>query len=301
MKNTEKKYKFAILGGDRRQEIVAEELLRRGCSVRTWGIGEVSGAEVCSSVERAIDRSCVILLPLPATRNKTDLAQKDGDNGSPVKLADIVKLAAFHRCGLIMGGMIPDEIKSLGEERGVEVIDFYLSEDLQLKNALPSAEGSLMLAMEHTDITVSGMNALVCGYGRIGRILCALLSSLGASVTVGARREEVLREAGLLGYETVRLDGDALALADVADRSDVIFNTVPDCIFGEAVLSRMEKKPLYIESASLPGGIDTAKARERGIKLLFAPSLPGKYAPVSAGRYIFETVSDILKEKGVSL
>lgn len=301
MKNTENKYKFAILGGDRRQEIVARELLRRGYAVSTWGIGEVSGAEVCSSVERAIDRSYAILLPLPATRNKVDLALRDGGDISPVKLTEIVKLAAFHRCSLILGGMIPEEVKRLGEERGVEVIDFYLSEDLQLKNALPSAEGALMLAMEHTDITVSGMHALICGYGRIGRILCAILSSLGASVTVAARREEVLREASLLGYDTVRLGENDALLARAADQSDVIFNTVPDCIFGDSVLYRMEKMPLYIEIASLPGGIDTSKARERGIKLLFAPSLPGKYAPASAGRYIYETVADILKAKGVIL
>jgi dipicolinate synthase subunit A len=218
-----------------------------------------------------------------------------------VKLSEIVKIAAFHRCGFILGGMIPDEIKKLGEERGVEVIDFYLSEDLQMKNALPSAEGALMLAMEHTDITISGMRTLICGYGRIGKILCTLLSSLGASVTVAARRDEVLHEVERLGYDSVRLGESGSQLARAADRSDVIFNTIPERIFEDHVIYRMENKPLYIEIASLPGGIDAMRARERGIKLLFAPSLPGKYAPVSAGMYIFETIADILKTKGVTL
>ena len=61
----------------------------------------------------------------------------------------------------------------------------------------------------------------------------------------------------------------------------------------------MANKPLYIEIASAPGGIDLPAARDKGIKTIIAPSIPGKYSPKTAGKYIFETVCDILSERGI--
>ena len=300
MMNTIKKYKFAVLGGDRRQAYVARELLNRGHTVRIFGLGGFSslcGGEHCSSLERAIDGSDAVLLPLPVSRNGIDLLQAE-DGGETVKLCEIIRLADLHGCRLILGGVIPEEIVRLGDARGVKVIDFYTREDLQRKNALPSAEGALMIAMEHTEITVSGMRALVTGFGRIGRVLASMLSCLGAEVAVAARREAVLQEIADCGYRPVRI-GDTETFTDTADCSDVIFNTVPHILFGELILKRMKNRPLYIEIASSPGGIDLSGAREIGLRTVFAPSLPGKYAPGSAGRYIFETVEDILREGGL--
>ena len=52
MKNNETKHRFAVLGGDRRQVVVAEMLSERGHDVRIFGLGssgfECKGAQVCS-------------------------------------------------------------------------------------------------------------------------------------------------------------------------------------------------------------------------------------------------------------
>ena len=154
-----------------------------------------------------------------------------------------------------------------------------------------------MIAMEHTDITVNGMRALVCGYGRIGKVLTDILSVLGADVTVAARRDESLCEISLMGHRALRLDAEGLTLKEGLRNVDVIFNTVPSIIFTEKTLSECKNKPLYIEIASAPYGIDPSAARKVGIETVYAPSLPGKYAPVSAGEYIFETISDIILKR----
>jgi dipicolinate synthase subunit A len=197
--------------------------------------------------------------------------------------------------------MLPDSICSLCDKEGIFTCDYYKSEDLQKKNALPSAEGALMLAMEHTDITVKDMRALVCGYGRIGSLLASMLSSLGADVTVAARRDETLCEISMDGYRAIRIDGNAKELGIAVDGCDVVFNTVPSVILTSAVLEEVKRKPVYIEIASLPGGIDLSAARDVGIRTVFAPSLPGKYSPRSAGKYIFETVSDILSQRSINV
>ena len=291
-----KKYIFSIVGGDLRSMIVARELIFFGHEVRLYGLGElsfgISGAEICGGFEASVRGADVILLPLPVSRDGIHVNMM---NGEAVALCDVIDQAAKNGVGTVLGGMIPADIHAMAAERGVKIIDYYKNEELQLKNALPSAEGALMIAMEHTDVTVSGMKALVCGYGRIGKILCSLLSKLGAEVTVAARRDEVLCEAAVCGYKTVRLN-DVYELCDAANNVDVIFNTVPNVIFNQSIVEKIKHDPLYIEIASNPGGIDVSAARRAGIQVIFAPSLPGKYAPVSAGKYIFETVVGILDE-----
>jgi dipicolinate synthase subunit A len=159
----------------------------------------------------------------------------------------------------------------------------------------------MMLAMEHTEITVDGMKVLIAGYGRIGAILASLLSKSGALVTVAARRDEVLCEANSVGYNVLKID--PLRGVELTDGScfDVIFNTVPGIIFNSRVLSRLSNSPLYIEIASGSGGIDAVSARDRGIKIISAPSLPGKYAPITAGRYIYETIEEMCVKRGMKL
>ena len=120
-------------------------------------------------------------------------------------------------------------------------------------------------------------------------------------MTVAARRDETLCEISMDGYRSLRLDGNAEELGAAVDACDVVFNTVPSVILTSSVLGRVKSKPLYIEIASLPGGIDLSAARDARIRTVFAPSLPGKYSPRSAGKYIFETISDILAERSINV
>lgn len=293
MKN---KYKFAVLGGDKRQRVIARELLARGHSVGCFALGDigfsVSGCETCATVDKAMSGADIAVLPLPVTRDGKNLTSQS----DKIELFEIVRLAQKNNT-MILGGLLPSDFLEFCSNLNVEAVDYYKSESLQQKNALPSAEGALMIAMEHTDITVYGMRALVTGYGRIGKILAEVLRSLGATVTVGARRDETLCEISMSGLESVKVDSEILS----TDAYDVIFNTVPSVIFTENTLKKLKNKPLYIEIASVPGGVDMKAAREIGLEVICAPSLPGKYSPVSAGKYVFETISEILSERRIEI
>ncbi len=290
--------KIAVLGGDKRQNVVAGELIKLGFDVRLFAVSDQAEfpgcAELFRSVDKVIEGASVIILPLPATRDNIHLSAQN----VKIALAEIVRLAKKNN-SLLLGGMLPEETVKTCDALGVEVCDYYKSESLKRKNALPSAEGALMIAMEHTDVTVKGMRALITGYGRIGSLLANMLDKLGAEVTVAARRDETLCEISMRGIRAVRIDSDGCALEEAANNCQVIFNTVPGVIFTEKILKQIKGKPLYIEIASSPGGIDLYAARDAGIDTVFAPSLPGKYSPVSAGKYIFETISDILTERRI--
>ena len=298
------KHVITILGGDKRQAVIAQKLIARGHMVRIYGLGEAAsdivGAEICSSVEKAVIGCRVLILPLPVSRDNLNLFIQ-GDKTTPIYLSYIIELAVKSGCNIIVGGMIPPEMLRIAEVEGITVYDFYLNESLQRKNALASAEGAVMISMEHTEKTVCGSKVLVLGFGRIGSRLATMLTSLGADVTIAARSDAALCEASMCGYRAIRIGDDGAEFSRTADECDVIFNTVPAIIFTETILKKIKRKPLYIEIASSPGGIDIRSARECGISVIFAPSIPGRYAPISAGEYIFDTIKEILAKRGIEI
>lgn len=297
-----KKYTFSVVGGDHRQAVIIKKLLEYGHCVKVFSLAsplsDVEGAEICSSPEKALLDSDALLLPLPASRDGTTLNLSA--QNCKIGISELIKISARNKSTVVLGGLITPEIKKTAEALGVELIDYYDCEDLQQKNALPSAEGAIMVAMENTDRVIEGMRILICGYGRIGKLLSDKMRRLGASVSVAARRDEILCEIAMAGFETVDLR-QINDLIRASQNCEVVFNTIPSQIFTRQVIEKIDSDPLYIEIASAPGGIDLQSARGRKMRIIFAPSLPGKYAPASAGEYIFETVNDILRKRGMDI
>ena len=58
----------------------------------------------------------------------------------------------------------------------------------------------------------------------------------------------------------------------------------------------MKEKAFIIDLASRPGGVDSDAALRYGIRVIRALSLPGKVAPISAGRILADCVLRQLRE-----
>ena len=150
---------------------------------------------------------------------------------------------------------------------------------------MPTAEGAIQLAMEELPITLHGARVLVIGYGRLGRVLADRL----------ARRYADLAWAENCGYgveHTGQLEGWLCGY-------DLVVNTVPVRVLREAELADLKPGCLVIDLASKPGGVDFDAAARLGVKAFWALSLPGKVAPVTAGKSIKTTIYNILTELGV--
>ncbi len=286
---------FAILGGDARQISLAARLALTGAEVRSFGLPEeclAAGILPFEDWKEAVTGATAVLLPLPASpdgvRIHLPLAPAIT---APTFGAVLAELPAHLP---LIGGKFSPAMKALAEDVGRELIDFCKSEEFQQKNAIPTAEGALAILMERMPCTVNGMPVAVTGFGRIAKALVTLLRGMGAQVSVGARKSADLEAAAALGCDTVRLCGDK-SVSELAHGKCAIFNTVPHWLFTREVLLNMEKKTLLIDLASAPGGVDAEVARGLGVSVIWALSLPGKYAPVTAGEIIADTVLSLLK------
>lgn len=146
--------------------------------------------------------------------------------------------------------------------------------------------------MEELPITLHNSKILILGYGRIGKVLSKMLQGIGAKVSVAARKYSDLAWIETSGYLPIRMS----EISNYLNNFDVIFNTVPHIILDVKELESIKKDALIIDLASKPGGINFEKAKEVGLKTIWALSLPGKVAPVSAAKYMKDTIYNIISE-----
>lgn len=296
------KIKLSILGGDRRQSALAVKMSEYGATVSTFGtdtsgLSGVQGVTVCRDLDTCLDGVDAIILPLPASG--------DGElvscpvSGERIALDDVFGLAGRRT---VFGGRFSPGVKRSAEKAGVRLVDYFESEELKIRNSVLASEGAVSVAMNELDVALFGSRCLVTGYGRLAKTLAPMLRALGAEVTVAARKNIDLAWAAAYGFGTMKLgiknNGES-SLTDLPSDIDVIFNTVPSWIFDRAVLEVVPPRTLIVDLASAPGGIDPTAARELGRRIVVALSLPGKYAPVSAGRLIGEHIVEIFRLEGL--
>ena len=294
--------KVSLLGGDLRQAALAGFMSGRGADVRVFGISPLylpDGITVCRDLECITEAADTVILPLPVSGDGIYLNCPLDAQIPPVKLGGIFRLCREKR---VFGGRCSPAVKKMAEDLGVSLIDYFDSEELKIANSVLAAEGALSVAMNELKVSVFGSRSAVVGYGRIGRALSPMLKSLGSRVTVAARKGTDLAWAEASGFDTLRLNvkNGKSSLCALSSGYDVIFNTVPYWLFDEMVLSCFGKSRdcILIDLASAPGGVDTGAAERFGINVIKALSLPGRYAPYSAGRIIGECIMNILdKEK----
>ncbi len=292
--------KLALLGGDARQSCLAAMLAEKGFECAAWGMGKsnIGKAVRCRDYKCALRSASAIILPLPASSDGSTVNCPLGDPDDKLKLNYLLD----NSDAPIFGGKFSETFRNLAAEKNHKIIDYFESESMQIKNAVPTAEGAIAIAMQHLNKTIRDCRAAVIGYGRIGQMLAHLLSEIGSNVTVAARNYRQLAQASSFGNEIIRLDADAPlgGLKRICKGYDVIFNTVPARLFDSDVLSEIAHGTLIIDLASVPGGVDFLAAKEKGLEAVWALSLPGKYAPESAGRIIGETLLEYFEREGIT-
>lgn len=193
---------------------------------------------------------------------------------------------------VVFGGKF-GKAKALFEESNIETIDYLACEELSTRNAVPTAEGAIQMMLEEMPRTIYGSEILILGFGRIGSRMAYLLQAMGADVTVAARDVVKRAQAEMLNCQSIAFT----ELEACAEKFDVICNTVPAKVITESVLEKIQKDALILDLASKPGGIDWDAAQKLGKRVVWALSLPGKTAPVTAGEIIAKTILHLLEER----
>ena len=282
---------ICVIGGDKRMAILAEKAASDGCRVICCGFDSGIVGVNClqtDSAEAAVRSSDVIILPLPVSRDGNSVFAPF--SRFPIGVNEVISSLTPEK--RVMCGMPDPSLMKRLTRTGAAVYDFFGREELSVRNAVPTAEGAIEIAMHETDRTVFGSNVLIIGYGRLGKATARRFSALGANVTVSARKNSDLAWISESGCTAVRTSD----IRRYIPKADIIVNTVPSLILGVKELDAVGKGTVIIDLASSPGGVDFKYASAKGINAIAALSLPGKVAPATAAEAIYETILSILAE-----
>lgn len=215
------------------------------------------------------------VLPIPVTR--------DGEHitGSKILLKDF--FSNLPKNSLVFCGrkdFIPNNVKINNK-----IYDYSDNELFLLKNAELTAHGAMKILYENLQKPVNKAKILITGFGRIGKNLTKMLTSLEAEVYVLGNKVE--------DFFWINKTG-AIALSSLENFNiclDFVINTVPKMIFNEKNTKNFDKNTVFLEVASNPG-ID--KSLCTNFKHILALGIPGKFFPQYAAEIIKESIINII-------
>ncbi len=278
------RYRFAVLGGDYRYKLLYDGLISDGYSVKACGNPFITKKE--DTVSELLTDIDILIGPIPTTKDNKTIYLTDFPE---IEISAFFEAMYRKNVGTYIGGVINDDVTACAVKYNVKTHDFFDCEEVAILNAIPTAEGAVATAIQESDITLFGSNALVLGYGRCGKVLANMLKGMGAEVYSTYRNEKTaayIKAFGLKGFNLYELKSRI-------NMFDYIFNTIPTMILTKDILKKVNKKCLIIDLAQAPGGTDFNFARDLNIRALYCPGLPGRVAPLTAAEILKSAVINI--------
>lgn len=272
------KDKIAVIGGALREKIVVVRLLEEHFPVSVYAVDGMNDIAEASLTDCLKDASALIL---PVASN-----DETGKIFTPASSQDIIlgekELNLLAEAGVIYCGVASNLLKDAAKKTRHKLTEVMDIDGVAVPNAYLTAEGTLFLAMSRFSSSISDLKVAVLGYGRVGKETAKLFRALGARVVVFSRNKKEMAEGRAQNFDIRFYNGITAVLPKV----NILVNTVPALIVSDKMMKFMRPDVLMIDLASAPGGIDSVSAKERGLEVLNAPGIPGKYAPVSAGNIL---------------
>ncbi|WP_445488730.1 dipicolinate synthase subunit DpsA [Niallia sp. 03133] len=288
-----KEKSILIMGGDFRQVEVIKKLAEMQAAVYLVGFEEwkfkkenVFYLNLLQTDFRIFD---AILLPVPGVNEKGKI---ESSFCSTDLFLEKEMVEQTKKDCILYTGIITPFLDRLQKETNRKLVALFNRDDVAIFNSIPTAEGALMLAIQHTSFTIHNANVMILGFGRVGITAARLFSSVGAKVHVCIRNPADAARVIEMGLIPVFVQN----LSTAAREINIFLNTIPFCILDASIISSMSKDALIIDLASKPGGTDFAFAKEKGIKTIWALGLPAKVAPKTAGEIIGNVLSELMKE-----
>ncbi|MGX6441931.1 dipicolinic acid synthetase subunit A [Neobacillus sp. K501] len=284
---------IAVIGGDARQLEIIRKLTELDARLSLIGFEQLDHAFTGAVKEKLdeVDFSNMdaLILPVPGT-NLEGQVETIFSNEKVILTSDMLMKTPEH-C-TIYSGISNSYLSGITNEAKRHLVQLFERDDVAIYNSIPTVEGTIMMAIQHTDFTIHGSNIAVLGLGRVGMSVARTFHALGAKIKVGARKTEHLARITEMGLTPFHLNNIEKEVRD----SDIVINTIPLLIVTASVISKLPAHTLIIDLASKPGGTDFRYAEKRGIKALLAPGLPGIVAPKTAGQILANTLAQLLQD-----
>lgn len=284
---------IAVIGGDARQLEIIRKLTELDAKLSLIGFEQLDHAFTGAVKEKLneVDFKNIdaIILPVPGT-NLEGQVETIFSNEKIFFKEEMLKDTPSH-C-VVFSGITNSYLNGITTNANRRLIQLFERDDVAIYNSIPTVEGTIMMAIQHTDFTIHGSKVLVLGLGRVGMSVARTFDALGAKVSVGARKSEHIARISEMALTPFLLND----LENVVKDVDICINTIPYLVVTASVISKMPAHTLIIDLASKPGGTDFRYAEKRGIKALLAPGLPGIVAPKTAGQILANVLSQLLRD-----
>lgn len=175
---------------------------------------------------------------------------------------------------------------SILAERQIRHINVLSDEVFAMQNSRLTAEGILAELIQHSAKSIFENKILILGNGRVGKAISALLSRLGAEVSICSHDTQNFAISYLFSQKNY-FKKDFL---NDLNNFDVIINTIPAKIIPESEYKNINPNCLFLEIASVQTIFGDVKFTYKN-----CPALPQKYCAETAGKFFFECIERMLK------
>ena len=275
---------FFIIGGDFRNFILAQSLAKDGNKVSIYGFEKLKENfnEKIDLIKEGnlneIKNSDIIIGPIPFSRDDVTINMTYSDKKISIsEIEDLLKNKA------VFVGNINNKLKEDWESKNIKVIDIMQKEEFVVLNVIPTVEATIEIIMKNNqNKIINGMECLIMGFGRIGKVLAHKLQGLVENCTCLVTNEVEKAWTIAYGYKNVDLNYIKNKPSNLS-KYDIIINTIPQILLKEE-LRNVNKETLLIDLASKPYGIDRDIVKRENLNFIEALGLPRKICAYNFSR-----------------
>ena len=230
---------IAVVGGDARQLEIIRKLTELDAKLYLIGFEQLdhpfSGAVKEKLDEVDLSQMDAMLLPVSGTT-------LDGEvetifSNEKVVLTEQILTKTPANC-IVYSGISNSYLDHIFKTTKRKLVLLFERDDVAIYNSIPTVEGTIMMAIQNTDITIHQSSVVVLGLGRVGMTVARTFALLGAKVKVGARRSEHLARITEMGLTPFHLDDLRNEVKDI----DICINTIPHLIVNAGVIANMPSR-----------------------------------------------------------
>ena len=291
--NELKGWTVAVIGGDTRMLEHMRQARRAGANVQHYG--SVPGAELSAgrpqsaNLAEAVNGARIISCPIPGIGTDDAVYAKFTDERLRLT-AEVLRGAAPH--ALLFTCWETPQTLEWAKGTSVTVVGYADDDELAILHSIPTAEGAVRTAIEHTEDTLLGMEVLCIGLGRVGLTVADAFRGMKSKVTVAARNSTQLARARTLGFEPVHLR----ELQEQLRRFALVVSSSSGRTITREMLSATKPDVVLIDLCSPPGSIDFESAKGLGRKVVWARAQAGR-APRSSGYNEWQVLMRLVRER----
>lgn len=284
-----------ILGGDLRYLKIIETLSEK-YNVDVVGYKNTYINEKIKNIninDVEIKKYDVIIFPINGVMDKNLITCRF--NNIPIKLPkDLLKETKENV--LIFSGINTKNLEEMLKTSNRKCTFLMQDEKIVKDNAIPTSEGIIADIIINTEKSLTDQNILIFGYGNIGKVLVNHLKLLGSNITVGIIEPNDKKELNELNIKNFYTN-DKEKLKNEINKTDIIINTVPKKIINEKDYKHINKEAYLLDISSHPHGFDEELLNEFFIKNKLYLGIPGKIAPITAGKILTNKINEIMEGK----